>query len=87
MAPTYEWREDTGSGNAQTNTPEKAAAFHEAAKTCAPELLEELGYTYLYVDSFWPQRLEETCLARNHLELVFGEPDASTTPRIYKIER
>jgi len=56
-------------------------SFKEIRENCSPSAIEDLKYSYLYINENWAEGLEEKCLKNNKLNLVFE----SGENRIYKV--
>lgn len=83
LAPTYRRHPE---GVLETTAPEKAALFDLASRNCDSDILESLGYTYLFIDGRWPLGLEGQCLEKNHSNLVFqADGGGENSIRIYKL--
>ncbi|MFH1423785.1 MAG: hypothetical protein ABIG29_02420 [Candidatus Nealsonbacteria bacterium] len=59
--------------------------YEKVLKECPADGLEALNYRYLYVNEYWPQGLEEKCLANNDLTLKLEASDGNQFARIYEV--
>lgn len=65
----------------------KAALFEKVSKSCDSEILQELGYDYIYVDNKWPKDIEAQCIKNNKLTLQFQGNEGEKFIRIYNIDK
>ena len=84
MAPIFRWHqairiEDNASS-------QKIDQFNEVSKNCNFDIVQKLGFTYLYVDERWSNGMEKKCLESNELDLVFNDGDEANFVRIYSIK-
>lgn len=64
----------------------EVAVYKEIKNSCQNEDLKNLNYKYLYINQYWPDKLEEKCLNNNNLKLVFNNSKEDQLSKIYLIE-